>query len=78
MVNTEKIIGRMAEKNKTRQDTAEYLNMSTYTYRKKLHNRTPMTLEEASDLAIFLDISEEEFSDFFLTSKLQNATKNVK
>lgn len=76
MINTLKIKGRMAEKGLTNQKTSQRMNMCAYTFRRKIKNEVPMTLEEAENLAIILDITIEEFPESFLIKTLQNATKN--
>ena len=40
----------------------------------KISNETPMNLEEAMILSEELEITKEEFSEFFLNEKLQNTT----
>lgn len=76
MINTLKIKGRMAEKALTNQETSKRMNMSAYTYRRKIRNEVPMTLEESEQLSDVLDISIEEYPEFFLFQKLQKSNLN--
>lgn len=75
MINTAKIKGRIVEKGKTIQSIAPKIPCSPYTLGQKLSNETPMNLEEAIILSDELDITKDEFADFFLNKKLQNTTK---
>ena len=75
MINTAKIKGRIVEKGKTIQSIAPKIPCSPYTLGQKLLNETPMNLEEAIILSDELDITKDEFADFFLKKKLQNTTK---
>lgn len=70
MINTQKVKGRMVEKNLTYQMLSPKINCSAYTLGQKVANETPMNLEEAIALAKELDITEAEFADFFLKQKL--------
>ena len=75
MINTAKIKGRIVEKGKTIQSIAHKIPCSPYTLGQKLSNETPMNLEEAIILSDELDITKDEFADFFLNKKLQNTTR---
>ena len=75
MINTAKIKGRIVEKGKTIQSIAPKIPCSPYTLGQKLSNETPMNLEEAIILSDELDITKDEFADFFLNKKLQNTTR---
>ncbi len=75
MVNTAKIKGRIVEKQKTIQSIAPKIPCTPYTLGQKISNETPMNLEEAIILSNELDITKEEFAEFFLQQKLQNTTK---
>lgn len=74
MVNTQKIKGRIVEKGKTIQSIAPKIPCSPYTLGQKIANETPINLDEVIVLCDELDITEQEFSDFFLQKKLQNTT----
>ena len=76
MVNTAKIKGRIVEKGKTIQAIAPKIPCSAYTLGQKIGNETPINLEEVMVLCNELEITQEEFADFFLQEKLQNTTKN--
>ena len=74
MVNTAKIKGRIVEKGKTIQAIAPKVPCSPYTLGQKIANETPINLEEVIVLCDELEITEEEFAEFFLQRKLQNTT----
>ena len=74
MINTAKVKGRIIEKGKTIQSIAPKIPCSPYTLGQKISNETPMNLEEAMILSEELEITKEEFSEFFLNEKLQNTT----
>lgn len=71
MINTAKINGRMAEKNETRQTLAPKIHCTPYTLGQQIINKKPMTITTAEKLAELLDITDEEFPEFFLHKKLQ-------
>lgn len=75
MINTAKIKGRIVEKGLTIQAIAPKIPCSAYTLGQKIGNESPMNLEEAMVLVEELNITKEEFADFFLIKKLQNTTK---
>lgn len=75
MINTAKVKGRIVEKGKTIQSIAPKIPCSPYTLGQKISNETPMNLEEAMILSEELEITKEEFAEFFLNEKLQNTTK---
>lgn len=74
MINTSKVRGRIVEKGKTIQAIAHKIPCSPYILGRKIANESPMNLEEAIILSDELDITKEEFADFFLQRKLQNTT----
>lgn len=75
MVNTQKLKGRIVEKDKTIQEIAPKIPCSAYTLGKKIANETPINLDEVMILCSELDITAQEFPDFFLQEKLHNTTK---
>lgn len=75
MINTSKIKGRIVEKGLTIRAIAPKLPCSAYILGQKIRNESPMNLEEAIILSEELDITKDEFADFFLNKKLQNATE---
>lgn len=75
MVNTAKIKGRIVEKGKTIQSIAPKIPCSAYTLGQKISNVKPINLDEVITLCDELSITQEEFAEFFLQSKLQNTTK---
>ncbi len=75
MINTAKMKGRIAEKEKTIQAIAPDIPCSPYTLGQQIGNKAPMNLDTAKRLCEILDISDDEFIEFFLQTKLQNITK---
>ena len=75
MINTQKVKGRIVEKGKTIQAIAPKIPCSPYTLGQKIANETPINLDEVMVLCKELEITEEEFSEFFLQEKLQNTTR---
>ena len=75
MINTAKVKGRIVEKGKTIQAIAPKIPCSPYILGRKIANESPMNLEEVIVLCNELDITQNEFAEFFLQSKLQNTTK---
>lgn len=75
MINTAKMQGRIVEKKKTIQSIAPKIPCSPYTLGQKIANKTPINLDEAMVLCEELEITENEFAEFFLLEKLQNTTK---
>ena len=78
MINTFKLKGRMVEKKKTTQYLAAKAGLTGYTLGQQILNKKPMTLETAYILSEELEIDDNEFADFFLQDKLQNATNVCK
>lgn len=66
MVNTAKIKGRIVEKGKTIQAIAPKIPCSAYTLGQKIANETPINLDEVIALCEELDITKDEFKEFFL------------
>ena len=76
MINSSKLKGRIVEKGETFQSIAPKIGCSAYTLGKKVSGETPINLEEITKLCKILEIKDDEFSDFFLQNRLQNATRN--
>lgn len=68
--NYSKLLGRMAEKHRTREKCAEIALMSKTSIYKKLASKTEFTQGEIEDLAIDLDIPPEEFGAYFFTREV--------
>lgn len=66
MVNSQKLKGRITEKGYTNQTLAPEIPCSPYTLGQKINNEKSFWLTEVEKLCLLLDISEEEFSEFFL------------
>lgn len=71
MINTAKMKGRIAEKEKTIQSIAPDIPCSAYTLGQQIGNKASMNLDTAEKLCEILDIREDEFAEFFLYKKLQ-------
>lgn len=65
MINTNKIRGRIAGNGLTIQAIAPQMGITPYTLGKKISNESPMTLDEALNFSIILDIPKEEIYDYF-------------
>ena len=65
MVNSDKIKGRMREKKFTQASFGEVVQVSETTVCQKVNNKVPMTLDEATEWAKHLDITDPEFGEFF-------------
>ena len=65
MINTNRIKGRMKEKEITQAAVAEYLGISQPTVNQKLNNVRALNLDEAEKLTILLDIDIGEFGKYF-------------
>ena len=65
MVDTLRIKGKIAEKNKTIGEIAEKIPISRLTLGRQISNKRPMTIKVAMILMEELDISKEEFTEFF-------------
>ncbi|MCQ2484783.1 MAG: helix-turn-helix domain-containing protein [Clostridia bacterium] len=65
MINSNKIKGRMREKNITQAMLANKLNIAQATCCQKLNNLRQMSLDEANAISEYLDIKPEEFGSYF-------------
>lgn len=70
MINTAKLKGRIAEKEKTIQIIAPEIPCSPYTLGQQILNKVSMNLDTAEKLCEILDITEDEFAEFFFTQKV--------
>lgn len=70
MINSAKLRGRIVEKGKTIQKIAPKIPCSAYTLGQKISNGSPINIEEVMVLCNELDITKDEFADFFLTKKM--------
>ena len=68
MLNGNKIKGRMKELGIVQSDVAKRLNLAEATVSLKLSGKRPMDLDEARDRAEMLDISNEQFGDYFFSA----------
>ncbi len=66
MINTRKIKARMVEKGKTFQSIAPKVPISAYSLGQQVSNKKAINLDTVQILCEELDITEEEFSEFFL------------
>ena len=65
MINSKKIKGRLVELGMTQKDISSYLGISQPTVNQKINNTRPMGLDEAEKIADLLQISSEEFKEYF-------------
>lgn len=65
MINTNKIKGRMREKEITQAEAAKFLDIAQPTFNQKVNNLRPMDIDEAEKLCILLDIDVGVFGEYF-------------
>lgn len=65
MINTAKIKGRLAELGLTQRDVATALGIAQPTANQKLNNIRAMSLDEAEKLSKLLNISANDFGEYF-------------
>ncbi|MBS6601269.1 MAG: helix-turn-helix transcriptional regulator [Clostridium sp.] len=70
MVNTLKLKARIMEFGFTQKDVARALNIALPTVSQKLNNKRPMYLQEADIIANLLEISTQEFGEYFFTQQI--------
>lgn len=70
MVNSNKIKGRMRELGLTQLDVANALGVKQSTANQKINNIRPFDLEEAEKLSALLNISPDEFGDYFFAANV--------
>lgn len=70
MVNSSKIRGRIVELGLTQKDLAEELNLAVATVSQKINNVRPMSLAEAYTIARILEISDEDFREYFFKNDI--------
>lgn len=68
MVNSNKIKGRMKEKEITQAAVAKHLNIAQPTANQKINNIRPFDLDEAEKLAMLLGIDLGEFGEYFFSN----------
>lgn len=68
MINTNKLKGRMKEKEITQADVAKALNIAQPTANQKINNVRPFDLDEAEALANMLEIDAGEFGSYFFAN----------
>lgn len=68
MLNVNKVRGRLAELNLTQKDVAKALGIAQPTASQKLNRIRPIDLEEAEKLAALLQISDDQFREYFFAS----------
>lgn len=65
MINTNKLKGRMREKEITQAQAASFLGIAQPTFNQKVNNIRTMDLNEAEKLCLLLDIEDNEFGRYF-------------
>jgi len=68
MVNTDKLKGKIRELRKTQGDCADSIGVKTPTFNQKINNIRPFSLSEAEKLRNYLEITNEEFAEYFFYS----------
>lgn len=67
MIDTHKVKVRMMEKEINQKKLATLMGMAQSTLSQKINNSRPMNLEEAEEMSKLLNISQEEFSEYFFS-----------
>ena len=65
MVNTNKIKGRMKEKEISQARAAEFIGIAQPTFNRKINNIRVINLNEAEKLCELLEIPDAEFTNYF-------------
>ena len=65
MLNVDKVRGRMAELRLTQKDVAAALHIAVPTASQKLNRVRPMDLDEAEALAKLLQLTDDQFREYF-------------
>lgn len=65
MINSNKLNGRIREFGLTQKDCANKLGIAAVTMSQKINNKRAMSLDEASKLSDFLQISLADFPVYF-------------
>lgn len=69
MLNTNKIKGRLKELGLTQTDVAKTLGIAQSTATQKINRVRPMTVDEAEELSKLLQISNEQYAEYFFNQK---------
>ena len=67
MINTHKVKIRMVERKINQKKLAALMGLAQSTLSQKINNSRPMDLEEAEKMSKLLNISKEEFSEYFFS-----------
>ena len=65
--NLNKLKGKLVEKGKTYRECSEYLGMTVATFNNKINGRGKFYIDEANKLSKFLELTNEEKIDIFLS-----------
>lgn len=65
-MNSDKLKGKLREKKKTYKDCANYLGIGESQFCKKINKEVDFWLVEAAKLAVYLELSTEEFCAIFM------------
>lgn len=65
MINTNKIKAALVEKGFTQRSLAREMKIAKNTLNAKINGKAPISIEEATKLAEFLNLSKEEFDAIF-------------
>lgn len=66
-MKSNKLKGKLVEKGKSQEECAKAIGNSLYTFNQKINGKTSFKLEEAEKLGNFLEMTEEEKLDIFLS-----------
>lgn len=67
MTNLNRLKGKLKENNVTYQDCARKLEISVTSFAEKMNGKSKFKVEEAQALSNYMDLSEKERIDIFLT-----------
>lgn len=74
-LDMQKIKGRMKEKNITQGQMAEVIDITPYSFSRKINKKKDFKLSEVEGMLNELDVTKEEIGSFFRTQSCVNETK---
>lgn len=66
-MNIDKLKGKLVEKKKTYEDCAKAINVSVTTFSNKMNGKGSFYIEEVNNLSDFLEFTNDEKVEIFLT-----------
>ena len=65
-----KLRGRIKEKGYTQEEVAKYINIAPSTFSTKINGTAFFNQDEIHQLAIFLQVPDEKYKEYFFTLKV--------